>query len=204
MNYGNMKNEQHCWYHIYNEGIDGGDIFQEKDDFIFFLKRIREVNKPSPDTVAQRVARHRGVKPKKQAKEDILIKVIAYNLNPNHFHLLIKSENQKNISKFMQKLSTSYTKYFNHKYKRQGPLFIGRFKIENIKENMIYDWSIFINLNHTIHNPADIICSSIDEYVHNQKGLCDSESVSRIIKDKIYPSKPEELDSGIQLLSKFN
>jgi len=50
----------------------------------------------------------------------------------NHFHLLITQFEDNNISNFIQKLSTSYSMYFNKKYKRTGSLFEGKFKAQHI------------------------------------------------------------------------
>ena len=45
----------------------------------------------------------------------------------NHYHLLLETK-EHNLSKVMQHLNDKYSKYFNKKYKRVGPLWQGRFK----------------------------------------------------------------------------
>ncbi len=71
---------------------------------------------------------------------------------PNHFHLLLKQKGGNGIVKFMHKLGTGYTMYFNKKYKRVGGLFQGRFKAVVVK-----DEPHFINLPFYIHaNPIDL------------------------------------------------
>jgi len=45
----------------------------------------------------------------------------------NHYHLLMQIKNE-NLSIIMQKVNSRYSMYFNHKYKRVGPLWQGRFK----------------------------------------------------------------------------
>ena len=58
--------------------------------------------------------------------------------------------------KFMQKLGTGYTNYFNKKYKRVGGLFQGRFKAVLVSEE-----AHFIHLPFYIHtNPLDLIYGS--------------------------------------------
>jgi len=54
--------------------------------------------------------------------------LICYCLMPNHFHLLLKQNGEIGIDKFMLKLMTSYSKYFNTRHKRIGHVFQGRFK----------------------------------------------------------------------------
>ena len=67
---------------------------------------------------------------------------------PNHFHLLLTPIAENGISKFMLKLQTSYSMYFNVKNKRDGSLFQGPFKSRLIKtdEDLRYIFS-YIHLN---------------------------------------------------------
>ena len=51
---------------------------------------------------------------------------------PNHFHILVKEIVENGLSKYMEKLTTGYSMYFNKKYERVGPLFQGRFKGEHV------------------------------------------------------------------------
>lgn len=64
-----------------------------------------------------------------------IVAIGAYVLMGNHFHLLIKESTENGLSAFMQKLLTGYTKYFNKKYKRVGPLFQSRFKAEHVEND---------------------------------------------------------------------
>ena len=50
---------------------------------------------------------------------------------PNHFHLLLREICAGGIAKFMQKLSTGYTMYFNLTRDRNGSLFQGSFKAQH-------------------------------------------------------------------------
>jgi putative transposase len=71
---------------------------------------------------------------------------------PNHFHFLVRQKEKNGIVKFMQKLGTGYTMYFNQKQKRVGGLFQGRFKAINIDREVH-----FIHLPHYIHtNPLSL------------------------------------------------
>jgi putative transposase len=51
---------------------------------------------------------------------------------PNHFHLYVTPLVDNGISKFMQRLQTAYTMYFNEKHRRSGALFQGTFKAQHI------------------------------------------------------------------------
>lgn len=60
------------FYHIYNRGINGTDIFIENRNYHFFLKKYAFHISPVADTY-------------------------AYCLMKNHFHLLIKTKTEENV-----------------------------------------------------------------------------------------------------------
>ena len=66
----------------------------------------------------------------------------------NHFHLLVREKVEGGITKFMGKLSTGYSMYFNKKNERSGALFEGRFKAKHADtdEYLKYLFS-YIHLN---------------------------------------------------------
>lgn len=81
-------------------------------------------------------------------KSSTLVDIGAYCLMPNHFHLLIREKTEGGITKFMSKLSTAYSMYFNNKHDRTGGLFEGRFKATHVDtdEYLKYLFS-YIHLN---------------------------------------------------------
>lgn len=54
---------------------------------------------------------------------------------PNHFHLLVEQLRDGGISEFMRRISDSYTRYFNTKHSRVGPLLQGTFKAKVIESD---------------------------------------------------------------------
>lgn len=87
---------------------------------------------------------------------DPLVEIIAYCLNPNHYHLILKQVSERGIEKFMHKVSTGYTNYFNKKNERSGSLFQGPFKAIHVDSNeyLLY-LSAYVNRNHFIHSYED-------------------------------------------------
>lgn len=67
---------------------------------------------------------------------------------PNHFHLLLQQWLDGGVSKFMQKLGTAYTMYFNKRRERSGVLFQGVFKSRPVAEEVyLTHVSRYIHLN---------------------------------------------------------
>lgn len=57
-----------------------------------------------------------------------LVRILAYCVMGNHFHLLVEEIQEGGITKFMHKLGLGYAHYFNNKYDRVGSLFQDKFK----------------------------------------------------------------------------
>lgn len=67
---------------------------------------------------------------------------------PNHFHLLLKQVAAGGISQFMRKVADGYTRYFNTKHLRIGPIFQGAFKAVHVSsDEQLLHVSRYIHLN---------------------------------------------------------
>lgn len=60
------------------------------------------------------------------------IKVIAYFLSHDSFHIVVQEQTQGSVAKILHKLSVSYAMYFNNKYEDSGKLFRGPYKEEQL------------------------------------------------------------------------
>ena len=75
------------------------------------------------------------------------IRLFAYVLMDNHFHLLLETP-LGNLSQFMRRFNITYTSYFNRVHKRVGHLFQGRYKSILVdKESYLSELSRYIHLN---------------------------------------------------------
>jgi putative transposase len=84
----------------------------------------------------------------KEKRSGKLISVLGYCLMPNHFHLILYEHTEGGISKFMGKLLTAYSMYFNTKYERSGPLFTRPFRSEHIGDESQYMYIFsYVHLN---------------------------------------------------------
>ncbi len=74
--------------------------------------------------------------------------IVCYCLMPNHFHFLIRQNADVSISKLINKVFTSYVRYFNKKYDRVGYLLQDRFKAVLIDNDEYLLWlSAYIHQN---------------------------------------------------------
>lgn len=109
---------------------------------------------------------------------------------PNHFHLLLRQLEEGGIQEFANKISNSYTKYFNTKYKRVGPLFQGAFKAVSVEtDEQLTHLSRYIHLNPYVSNLTDQLTtfthSSYPEFIGlSNKQLCTTEPILSFFKDK--------------------
>lgn len=83
-----------------------------------------------------------------QERGETLVDIGAYCLMPNHFHILIRSKDEKDTALFLQRLLTSHSKYFNKKNTRDGSLFQGKSKAKHIVNNEYLKYLFsYIHLN---------------------------------------------------------
>jgi putative transposase len=134
------------FYHIYNRGTEKRKIFLGEKDYSRFLVSLFLCNSKNPvdlklqgSTLYELLKNERG---------ETIVDICAYCLMPNHFHLLLREKTDGGISKFMQKLQTAYTMYFNKKSERTGALFQGRFKLSiAATDNYLKYLVAYIHLN---------------------------------------------------------
>lgn len=145
-------------YHVYNRGVDKRDIFSESYDVARFLESMQEFNTIEPiGSLYQHSFRKKNdLLSGSTAKSKKLVEIVAYCLNPNHFHFILRQVSNRGISEFMKRISGGYTWYFNHKNERSGVLFQGRFKSRHIPTNVyLLHVSAYVNLNNRVHRLSE-------------------------------------------------
>lgn len=164
------------YYHVYNRGSDKRVIFNQSRDY----KRLQltfyyyQYIGPKPRFSRFSKSDLRLFKPDIKNK---LIEVVCYCLMPNHFHFLVKQLKDNGISIFMSQLSNSYTKYFNTKYPRVGPLLQGKFQAVLIEtDEQLIHTSRYIHLNPIVSKVTSDLnnypWSSYSEYLTDQERFC--------------------------------
>ena len=141
------------YYHIYNRGVARQPTFLHKSDYkqaVLTLEYYR-INKPQVKlsrfkTLAQ--SEKQKFHQTHQKDRNILIDIISFVFMPNHFHLLLRQTQDNGISLFLSHFTNSYTRYFNTRHDRIGPLFQGTFKAVHIDtEEQLIHVSRYIHLN---------------------------------------------------------
>lgn len=144
-------------YHVYNRGVENRKIFLDEDDYFRFIHNLFEFNDTEPALnlyyKSYEIRSHKIGIERKRGSRKLLVRILAFCLMPNHFHLLLEQRQDSGISEFIRKLGIGYAMYFNQKYRRVGGLFQGRFKAVLVNQD-----THFIHLPYYIHlNPLDLV-----------------------------------------------
>ena len=167
-------------YHVYNRGINGHPIFQQKKHFnraMLALDYYR-FSHSQPGLASYLVADPftKELIRANHKKSGALVEVLAFCLMPNHYHLLLRQTQDFGISTYISQFQNSHTKFFNHLNSRTGPLFTGPFKAVAIEDQLqLLHTSRYIHLNPYVSNVVKNIdqlisysWSSLPEYAGRQ------------------------------------
>jgi len=125
-------------YHVFNRGIMKLPIYLMPSDYLRFLELIayyRFSNTPTSysDLKKFSIEKRNQILEELKKKNMLQVEIFAYCLMPNHFHFVVKQINKNGISTFMSNILNGYTKYFNIKNNRIGPLYQSSFKVVRIE-----------------------------------------------------------------------
>lgn len=141
------------YYHIYNRGVDGRNLFNSVRDYQRFLDTVGFYLHNQTISYAQFQelnvqARTAYIQLNPKGLRTLRVRMLAYCVMPNHFHLLIKPTESANLTQFVSDVTNSYTKYFNIKNGRVGRFVQGTFKSKEIAdEPSLLQVSRYIHLN---------------------------------------------------------
>ena len=132
------------YMHLVVRGIGKQVLFEEREDFRFFLSKLEQF------------CRETGVK------------VCAYCLMDNHVHLLVHDE-KANTPLLMKKLGVSYSRYYNRKYDRTGHLFQDRYLSEAVEDERY----LMVVFRYILNNPKKAGICSAEDYQWSSYGKYD-------------------------------
>jgi len=176
-------------YHVYNRGNNRQRLFYDRDNYYYFLSKMRQYLLPNCD-------------------------LLSYCLMPNHFHFLLHANHKttrlcrnkiilpdepripamemSRFSKGIQLLLSSYAKGINKKYTRSGSLFRQNTKSKQTSsESFLEDYSLqcfmYIHKNPVtaglVQYPDEWEFSSVREYMglKNVNSLCNVEMARKLL-----------------------
>ncbi len=140
------------YYHVYSRGVAKQPIFIDDKDYAYFMALLERY------LGGEEAASAYGVYPNYREK----IELLAYCLLQNHFHLLFYQVESGTMSILMKSLLGSYTRYFNKRWKRSGPLFESRYKA-----SLVQDETYLLHISRYIHmNPRYYQRYPYSSYMH--------------------------------------
>jgi REP element-mobilizing transposase RayT len=161
-------------YHIFNRGNNKENIFIELKNYSYFLDLLKKHIVPIAD-------------------------VYAYCLLKNHFHLLLRIKDEKEISpRFKEKpylafsnMFNAYTKAINKKYARSGSLFQEHLNRRRIMdEKHLIQVLAYIHLNPVKHGFTEDFktysFSSFKAYITNKNSNIDKQTIFALIDEKSF------------------
>jgi putative transposase len=147
-------------YHVFARGNNKTNIFIDDHDrtrFIFLITHLQSpVRVSNISWYTNNFLKKNSFNTKKDKVDEILktrhVKLVAFALMSNHFHLLIENLEDSVLSVYMHRVLTAYGKYFNTKYHKKGHVFEGPFGAVHIKNN-----TQLLHLSTYIHkNPKEL------------------------------------------------
>jgi REP element-mobilizing transposase RayT len=138
-------------YHIYNRGIDGLMIFANPGNYVYLLRKV------------------------KQLVGELSITVLAYCLMPTHYHFVLRQDGEAAVSTFIQRLFQTYTQAFNNQEGRKGALFEGRFRHVLVdRDEYVTHLCRYVHLNPVaaglVADPAEWLYSNYQEWIGARPG----------------------------------
>ncbi|MEK7192661.1 MAG: transposase [Patescibacteria group bacterium] len=158
------------YYHIFNRGTDKRIIFVDDYDREYFITLLYLCNSARP--IDSREIKKAG-DPFLFERGGRLVFIGAWCLIPNHFHLLVKEAIEGGVSKFILKIGTAYSSYFNRRHGRSGHLFQGPFQARHVADDRYLEYLYaYIHIN------------SVDLYLPGwkEKGFKDSKASMKFME----------------------
>ena len=91
-------------YHVINRGNGQAKVFHKPRDYEAFIGLLAAAKQRTP------------------------VRLFAFCLMPNHFHLVVEAGTSLDLSRFMQWLMTSHVRRYHRHYESSGHVWQGRFK----------------------------------------------------------------------------
>jgi len=151
-------------YHIFSRSIADFIIFNEVRDYERMVRLFRYYQAEDSVMKFSVFSRLSGTQKegfysafnKIAINQENLVQIVAYCLMPTHIHLVIKQLKTNGIPIFVGKILNSYTRYFNTRHKRKGPLWESKFQNVHVEnDDQLLHLTRYIHLNPVTANIVD-------------------------------------------------
>jgi len=170
--------EENIFYHILNRGVDKKKIFQDLNDYIYFMDNLFGLNNKN---IALPYSYRKSKNHRNRIPMIKIVDIVCWCLMPNHFHSLVKEKINKGAGLFSKKITSSHTHYFNLKNDRNGVLFQGRSKILPVERDEYFLWLPF----YIMSNPLKLV-----EPQWKEKGIKNLKKALEFLENYKYSSFP--------------
>lgn len=198
--------ENNHLYHVFSRSIANYEIFNDVLDYERMLYSLMFYQIKEPPTSLSKFLKTEYVrnfgfdsafKPYANNQQNI-IQIVGYCLMPTHIHLILKQLKKNGISIFMGNVLNSYSRYFNLRHHRKGPLWESKFKnILVLEDEQLLHLIRYIHLNPVtaflVDKPEDWKFSSYKEFidVEVKQPICQFDDLIEM-KPKAYRNFVEE------------
>jgi len=166
------------YYHIFNRSIAKFGIFKDPSNCQRFIETLDYYNNLSITERFSYVLRKNKYIYNNLLlpKVEPIVKYLTYKIMPNHYHLLVKILKDHKFSKYVNDFENSFSRYFNIKFDRKGPLWESSFKAVKINtDEQLLHVSRYFHLNAVtaglVKKPEDWKFSSYKDLITNKKFL---------------------------------
>lgn len=182
-------------YHVFTRSIAKYTIFNNDEDFLRIVELL-DLFQFDDFEYKYNAFKNLATKSQKIIIDDLhkgghkSIEIIAYCPMPTHLHLILKQLEDNGISNYMGRTLNSYSRYFNIKHERTGPLFECRFKSVCIKDDIqLLHTTRYLHLNAVsaglVDNPEDWKFSSYNEYIGlGSANICNTSILPDFLPEK--------------------
>ncbi|MBD3246937.1 MAG: hypothetical protein GF333_08045 [Candidatus Omnitrophica bacterium] len=188
-------------YHTYTRSIAEFVIFNNQAEYARMISAMRHFQWDARPLSFSRLYRKHPAHTKKEyvpKAPQKRVQIIAYCIMPTHIHLVLKQKQDNGISAFLNDLLNSYTRYFNTKRSRKGPLWEGRFKKVYVqKDEQLLHLTRYIHLNPVtaglVKKPEQWKASSYREFIgiNDDTAFCEYDELLEIVPAKYAKSVME-------------
>ncbi|MBU2044271.1 MAG: transposase [Candidatus Omnitrophica bacterium] len=192
-------------HHVFTKSIAGYKVFNTDYDFCRIIDALCFYSLEDPPCkfayYKNSIEKNSKSKFQQVQFDRLILRIIAYCIMPTHIHLILEQSKDNAVSQYMNFILKSYSKYFNVKHKRKGPLWEGRFSNVRVEtDEQLLHLTRYLHLNPVtagiIDRPQDWQFSSYREYlglISEDQRLCsydqffkiDSKSYKKFVNDQI-------------------